>query len=402
MLDTPQVHALLGLLGNYEKQNNTGADVTILSHHELYKTIIETHDDLSRKSFDVVMYDIPWLSSLASAHILADITDDVADDIDPDIFLPNCFRFFSEFNHRYYGLPFMYAPQIFYYRKDLFENTDLMMEYFRHNNIRLRPPRTLKEFNTIADFFTNHTNAINYGISIPAAYDECLAPEIYMRLHAFGGHLFDHQGNVSMNQNVALKAYINFLRSARLAKPDFRTCTDVTTVQDFLLGETAMLISYPSFLADVADLRRSSQIGAIGYDHVPGRSSILGGWSLGISNRSVQKRDAFSFLKWLCDEHISTYFTLLGGQTAISSTYTNDEIIKLYPWFPLYHSTYQYSKPTLPPYLGDHAIISQNDIDATICKWVYKLLDEEIEVSDAIAATTEELNQLVSESKVKR
>ena len=191
-----------------------------------------------------------------------------------------------------------------------------------------------------------------------------------MRLHAFGGHLFDHQGNVSMNQNVALKAYINFLRSARLAKPDFRTCTDVTTVQDFLLGETAMLISYPSFLADVADLRRSSQIGAIGYDHVPGRSSILGGWSLGISNRSVQKRDAFSFLKWLCDEQISTYFTLLGGQTAISSTYTNDEIIKLYPWFPLYHSTYQYSKPTLPPYLGDHAIISQNDIDATICKWV--------------------------------
>lgn len=45
------------------------------------------------------------------------------------------------------------APQIFYYRKDLFENTALKNDYERENNISLRPPSTLKEFNTIADFF---------------------------------------------------------------------------------------------------------------------------------------------------------------------------------------------------------------------------------------------------------
>ena len=30
----------------------------------------------------------------------------------------------------------------------------------------------------------------------------------------------------------------------------------------------------------------------------------------------------------------------MGGQTAISSTYTNDEMVKLYPWLPLYFKTY--------------------------------------------------------------
>ena len=92
----------------------------------------------------------------------------------------------------------MYAPQIFYYRKDLFEDHSLMTKYERENNISLRPPVTLKEFNTIADFFTNKTNAIHYGTSIPTAYSECLTPEIYMRLRAYGGHLFDSSWNMSV------------------------------------------------------------------------------------------------------------------------------------------------------------------------------------------------------------
>ena len=105
----------------------------------------------------------------------------------------------------------MYAPQIFYYRKDLFEDHSLMTKYERENNISLRPPVTLKEFNTIADFFTNKTNAIHYGTSIPTAYSECLTPEIYMRLRAYGGNLFDSSGHVCLDSDQSLKAYINFM-----------------------------------------------------------------------------------------------------------------------------------------------------------------------------------------------
>ena len=176
----------------------------------------------------------------------------------------------KEFTLTAHCIPFMYAPQIFYYRKDLFEDHSLMTKYERENNISLRPPVTLKEFNT-----------------------------------------------------------------------------------------------------------------------------ILGGWSLGISSRSPHKESAFEFLKWTCDEQISNYSTLLGGQSAISSTYTNDELAELYPWLPLYQSIYKYTKPTVPPKLSNNVVIPQHEIDEVVCRWISKLLDYELEIQEAITETHRELEFLV-------
>lgn len=393
MVDTPQVHTLEGLIKNFENQTGIHADITVVPHHYLYEEILKSHSLTQDASYDVVMYDIPWLPSLASEHILEDITQELRS-IDLNIFLPGCLKYFSNFNQHYYGVPFMYAPQIFYYRKDLFEDAELKAAYEKQNNITLRPPLTLKEFNTLADFFTNRTSAIDYGISVPAAYDECLAPELYMRLRGYNGSLFDGDGNVALDSPQSLKAYIHFIRSVKVSKPNYRTANDVSVVQDFLQGDTAMLISYPSFLTDIVDLRKSSLVGSIGYHHIPGRCPLLGGWSLGISSTSGNKADAFEFLKWTCDEQMANYLTLLGGQTAITSTYTNDELVKLYPWLPLYHSTYPYTMPTIPPRLPNKKILSQTDIDSIVCKWAYELLDDKMEVQDAITNTHRELVEL--------
>ena len=393
MLDTSQVHSLLGLLKNFENKTDIHADVTILPHHRLYETIVEKYRSNNEQPYDVFMYDIPWLPSLASEQILEDITTKFHS-INPDIFLPNCLKYYSIFNGRYYGIPFMYAPQIFYYRKDLFENTALKNDYERENNISLRPPSTLKEFNTIADFFTNKTTAISYGISIPTAYSECLTPEIYMRLRSYGGSLFNRHGNVCLDSDHSLKAYINFVKSIKNAKPDYRTATDISVVDDFLKGETAMLISYPSFLSDVTDLRKNSIVGSIGYHLIPGHSPLLGGWGLGINSHSDKKQEAFEFLKWTCDEQITNYSSLLGGLSALNSTYTNDELTELYPWLPLYHSIYKYTKPTIPPKLSNNKVIPQYEIDAVVCDWIYKLLDSEIDVQQAITNTHLELESL--------
>lgn len=396
MLDTPQVHSLLGLMRNFENLTGIHVDATVLPHHCLYETILEKHHSDTEEPYDVFMYDIPWMPSLASEHILEDITIEM-NSLDLEIFLPSCLKYYSLFNGHYYGVPFMYAPQIFYYRKDLFESPSLRADYERENNISLRPPVTLKEFNTIADFFTNKTSAIPYGTSIPTAYSECLTPEIYMRLRSFGGSLFDGTGHVCLDSDQALKAYINFVRSIKYAKPDFRTATDISTVQDFLGGETAMLISYPSFLTDVTDLRKNSMIGSIGYHLIPGRAPLLGGWSLGINSHSTQKKSAFEFLKWTCNEQIANYSTLLGGQSAISSNYTNDELAELYPWLPLYHSIYKYTRPTIPPKLANNKVVPQYEIDEIVCKWIYKLLEGTLEVQETITNTHQELEQLVAE-----
>lgn len=393
LLDTPQVHYTLRLLRNFEIRTGIDTAVTLLPHHLLYDTILKTHYMKDEEPFDVIMYDIPWMPFLASEHILSDISDNMRS-IDTTIFLPDCLKYYSIFNGRFYGIPFMYAPQVLFYRKDLFETPSLRADYEKKNKISLRPPVTLKEYNTIADFFTNKTTAINYGISVPTAYSECLTPEIYMRLRAFGGTVFNSSGQVCIDSDQSLKAYINFLRSIKYAKPDYRTTTDNSAVEDFLSGETAMLISYPSFLKDVNDLRKNSLIGSIGYRLIPGRAPLLGGWSLGISSQSTQKHAAFEFLTWTCDGQINNYSTLLGSLPATNNTYLNDELTELYPWLPLYHNIYKYTKPTFPPKLANNKVIPQYEIDEIVCKWIYKLLDSELEVQDALSHTHLELQSL--------
>ena len=44
--------------------------------------------------------------------------------------------------------------------------------------------------------------------------------------------------------------------------------------------------------------------------------------------------------------------------------------------------------------------MSQNDIDAVVCKWVYELLDEKLEVQDAIFHTHAELEELVKRCRL--
>lgn len=399
LLQTPQVEAIQGLLPHFENTTGIRINVEILPHECLFDRILQEHQSPQDvQQSDVYMFDIPWLYSLASSGILADITSYIKDpSFDPDIYLPNCLKYFSEFEGKYYGLPFMYAPQIFYYRKDLFNNEVLATEYEKQYHSKLRPPHTWTEFNAIAAFFTNcklPENQVNYGTSVPTAYKECLVPEIYTRLWAYGGNVFDRDYHVIFDTPSTLKSYINYKGTLKYAKPDFRTATDVSVVSDFINGETAMLITYPSFLTDIVDLRGSGLMKSIGYSYIPGRSPILGGWSIGINAQSPKKNEAFEFLRWTSTEENANYFTLLGGQPAITSLFTNGELISLYPWLPLYHSAYQYTKPVVPPYQQGNAIISQDKIDSIISQWAMELIEDRLDVSQVIQRTQADLEVL--------
>ncbi|MEE1114623.1 MAG: extracellular solute-binding protein [Eubacterium sp.] len=288
-LDTPQVHSLLELLPNFINRTGIRVNAQMLPHHNLYETILEKNEQLPTQQ-DIYMYDIPWLRSLASRNVLEDLTDSMYQ-LDQNAFFPNCMQYYSTHRGRYYGIPFMYAPQIFYYRKDLFDDPGLQADYRRQSNLPLRPPVTLKEYNTLAAFFTHQTDAVPYGITVPTAYSECLTPEIYMRLYAYGGSLFDAKNRVTIESAEGLSAYINFLQSIANAKPDYETATDNSAAADFLNGETAMLISYPSFLKDNTDFQRNTINGSIGYHMLPGKHPLLGGWDW-VSTRipNIRKR----------------------------------------------------------------------------------------------------------------
>lgn len=388
MLDVPTTHAICRLLKNFEDRTGIHTEVEFKPHSDLYQSITESHR--TTQDFDVYMYDLPWLPLLAAGGMLKDISKDM-EELDRSAFLPGSLEDFGKFGDRFYGIPLMYAPQMLYYRKDLFQDPMLRERFEKEYGTALCPPRTFTEYNTVAQFFTENTDAIPYGISVPAAYAECLAPELYMRLRAYGSDVIDQNGNVVIQNPNALKAYANLLSSVRYAKPNYRQANDVTAVEDFLRGETAMLISYPGFLTEVSDLRKNNLIGSIGCTYIPGRSPLLGGWSLGISSKSNTSAEAFEFLKWACTEQMSNYFSMLGSYSAVSSTYVNDELVQLYPWRPLYRDVYPNAAPMLPCISRRNTIISPNDVDAIVCKWLYTMLDGNGDIAQVLAGTQEDL-----------
>lgn len=388
LLQAPAVDTFLNLLKNFTHKTGIETQVTTLPHHKLSEKI------LSSTSYDIIMYDIPWLPMLASRGVLQDITDWLQG-VDTEIFFPGCLQYYSYFRKRAYGVPFVYAPQIFFYRKDLFEDPMICEEFRRSCGAELRPPITLKEYNTLAGFFTEKTDAISYGMSVAAAYPECLAPELYTRMKAYGGGIFSKNGKVILDSPQTLRAYENLRQALAVAKPDYLQATDVSIISDFLCGETAMLIGYPAYMTDVADLRKSSMIGSIGYSHIPGRAPLLGGWGVGIGAKSTNQTSALAFLRWMCDEQMGNYFALMGGQTTITSSYTNDELVKLYPWLPMYYSAYESASPTLLPELPGGRVLSSEAVDEVVCRWLYRIIREDLPVGEAIAATALELEKMV-------
>ena len=388
LLDTPAVHSFCRLLKNFE--NTTGIQVVAVlkPHNNLYNTIVDASD-----SYDIVMYDMPWLPILASQNILQQL-----EQVDAAPFLPEAMEYYGKFNGQHFGVPLMYAPQMLYYRNNLFEDQDLCAKYEKKYGLQLKPPRTFPEFNTVARFFTEDTDKIPFGISIAGAYPECLSPEIYMRLRAYDSQVVDAKGIVVFDNPRTLKAYTNFLQAIQYAKPDYRHTTDVDAAESFLSGETAMLISYPGFLVNVSDLRKNSRLGSIGCNFIPGRAPILGGWGLGISSRSQRSEEARLFLDWATNAAMGNYFSMLGGYTAVSATYTNDELVNLYPWLPRYRDIYPYAKPMLPNISRGSRVVSPNDIDEVVCKWLYRLLDGSVSAEYTIKNTQREIQDLVTRS----
>ena len=388
MLNNPTVHTFEGLIKNFEHLTGIRTQLSYLSHNAIFDEI-QNHAD----RYDVMMFDIPWLSLLAQNGVLEDLSQDVTQ-FDTAQFFPNCLSHFGVYKNRTYGIPFISAPQMLYYRKDLFDDPVLQTEFHRLTGGSLRPPLSLKEYNSVAEFFTQSTDAVEYGVGVAAAYNECFAPELYFRLHTFQSLLFAKGGNVTFDNPQTLKAYENFRQTLRFANPNFLQSTDVSIVEDFLKGDTAMLITFPACLPNDTHLHQNSAL--IGQTLVPGRRPLLGGWSFGLSRNTPQRQQALAFLRWTCDETISNYFTLMGGQTAIASTYTNDEMVKLYPWLLQYYKAYPYAEPQYQPAHVSGRPLPAKQMDDILCKWAYRCLIHGEDLAQSITATHQELELLIA------
>lgn len=387
MVDLPTAHSVRLLSRHFVKNTGISLELDYAPQEEMLRQISDSIEGI-RESYDLYMYDIPWLNYMVQNTFLADITEFVHSETfhSDRLFATNLDSCMHEGS--YYGIPLVGGTQILFYRRDLFENRELIKSYLSKYHLSLRPPRTWDEFNHTAEFFTRAYNPLSpteFGTSFAGITDEELAPEIFIRLWAYGGRLWDEYRRPCLNTPENIRAFQNILETLSFTRGDPHRISISDTVEDFTNGRSAMLITYSEYAGQISRSMRRNIIGHVGYEMLPGKRPASVGWNVGLNPFSPNRELAFSFFRWILRKDTSFYMTILDGQSPARAPYRSQELLRLYPWMNITEKSFSYVQKRTGPNKAHSLIIPQNKIEAILCNVLHMVLRDGLSIQEALS-----------------
>lgn len=325
--------SLRALMPDFTHRTGSKAVIDSFSQEELYEFI---RTESNRDLYDVFAVDVLWFHEFASRGMLRNLQDELPFSALEELGIQaELLDDFSYWNGNIYGIPLMYCSQMLFYRSDLFENTTYQRMFYEQHNQPLRVPQNWTEFNAVARFFTREFNPDSptiYGTTLGGEYSCAALCEFLPRLWACGGDVYDKNCNVTIDSFEAQEALEMYCKSFQYASPNSTEHWWDEQVEEFIAGNTAMMIMYSSYVSSMADPNRSAILGKYGFTEIPGRCPVLGGWSLAINAKSRHPQESLAFIKWACGQEMSIPNTVLGNLSASHSVFESSEIFMLYPW----------------------------------------------------------------------
>ena len=352
MLKGSALEATYLLLGDFSRERGIDIEIESFEYDALYDALGESG---SRMAFDVLQIDVPWMEEFVESGYLEKL--DRWIEAEPNSighFIPGVLDAWARYSDHYYALPHMFGAQLLFYRKDLFEDSAMRRKFQEIYGAELRPPRSWKEFNAVARFFTrefNPASPVPYGTTLGGRNSSGAVCEFLPRKWAYdGGHEAD---KLSLDNHETIQALANYMESFLYASPGSEDHWWDEQVREFAEGDAAMMILFVAHATELTNRKISNVVGKIDYEFIPGRAPVLGGWSLGINSGSAVKDESFRFIQWLTCEELAIPHTILGGATPSVSLYKSSELLTIYPWlpkalesFPLSRSRSRFARPT--------------------------------------------------------
>lgn len=400
MVESVTSHAVRILSQNFSQKYGIDVQVDIHPVPYILNTIREENETGVCKH-DIYMFDIPWLPNIATNGLLADISDLITSShLETEHFLSenleNC-----QYDGRYYGIPVIGGTQLLLYRKDLFENPVVQNEFEKEYKVRLRPPVTWTEFNGICKFFTrtyNPKSPTPYGTAIGMSSREDLITYLFPYIWARGGEIFDSNDVLQVSSAANALAIEDFLQTLQYTDGNYANTSLVSTIEQFRNGDIAMLIIFTLNLS----LRHIQKAlgDKVGYALLPRKQSVLPGWNFGVSNFTKQQANIVKFFEWFCKKHISYYLTILTGESTVIAPYENRQIRAMYPWLPLAAKGLKFGhlRTTFAHKSKWHSI-PQDKIEDTIAQCIHDVLNQRMDVREALAEAELRLNALYTDKK---
>lgn len=378
LADIPSTHALLKLVDMFERETKIDLQCETVPQSQILDRLIK-YENISPVRYDLVMYDIPWLPYLVQNGVLSDISEFIeGPDFQKNLLFESHLDS-SSLQNRYYGVPLVGGTQILFYRKDILENYSYQKEYRSCHEISLRPPRTWEEYNSVAAFFTrkyNPKSPTEWGASFAGATNEMLAPEILIRLWAMRGSVWDQYARPTINSPENRRAFENILETLSYVPQNVFKETIEDTVNRYINGETAMLITYSEYAGRIDREFKLKHGVRSGFAQVPGKRPANVGWNIGLHPYAENVEEAYAFLNWICRKEISYYLTVLSGQSPVFAPYRNHELQRLYPWLSLTKNSIPLAQNRFGPVRKNALVIPPNQIEQILCKMLKKAKED--------------------------
>ena len=275
-------------------------------------------------AYDVVGFDYLWVKEYAKGGFLIPIDDLIAkaaDQVNKDDFF-KAYLDYATVDGKLYGLPWLAAVYMLYYR------TDLLAKY------GLDVPTTWDEYAATAK--TLQEKAGLFGSTFIGKRDDPLVDEFWTIAWSYGAEIFDGH-HATIDSPEALAAFKVWNDIFKTAAPDSLAADWPTVAASFAQGKSAMMLNF-SDTSETLLGSDSTVADKVGFAAIPAGPTgkltpNLGGWGMGINADSKNQQAAFDFLTWLLSADSQKLGLESGGSATRASVLGDPELQKTYPYF---------------------------------------------------------------------
>lgn len=396
--ESPSSVAVKLMLPDFKRK--TGIDVEIVT-----RPYAEMFDEIWRNKksdkYDIYSVDFPWMKDLAYGECLDCLNDMYQKNGEyQELFSEDVLQNSSIVAGDYYAVPYSFTVQLLFYRKDLFEKLENQRVYYEWYGEELKPPVTWVDFNRAAKLFTRKYNKISdtkYGVTLGARRYSGAVNEYLPRMYAYGGEIFSGE-EVAVGDQGSINALKNYLESFQYADPRSVNWWWDEQVKEYCLGNAAMMVMYTEHVSSLEDRRYSNVVGKTQATVLPGRSSVLGGWSLGINRCSSNKEAGRAFLEWMMDYKLLRPHAALGRIIPSKEKRYRIMTEKIYSWFGTAWEAFAYARPRSLPSVkaGGKPPITEAEMEILLGDAVYSAVSGEMTVKQALERVREEMQKYIT------
>ena len=346
--------------------------------------------------FDVIHLDSPWMQQTVSEGLICDMSDYFS--LRPDVLdslVPNLVSNTAMVNGRIYGVPTLLCSQILCYRKDYFEDPVLQNRFLEEYGHPLLPPKTWYEYMLIARFFTrayNPGSPCEYGTVMSDSDNEMMLTELYPRIWAYGGRVYDDFGNVTLYSEETLQAIRNYMNCLQYSDHSNLLLPQCTT--RFAEGNSAMLVTYDVHATNLLNYANSKVLDNVAFAPIPGSISTMGGWNFCINARSEKLEQCYNFLDWVLSAEFSLPYTLLGGCSPRRDVVQNPDIVSMFPWLKNFSERFQQSRKRYVPEQNGYSTPRETDVERILAETLIRIIAEPDRIKEYLRSAEQRLKAL--------